>query len=58
LVLGSKVDAFRDASGPNPVEQYLAALGNCLSVGYVAGLTMKGVKVNSVKIKLDGTVNA
>src|ERR1044071_471667 len=32
-------------TGPNPVEQVLAALGNCLAIGYAAHATVAGVKI-------------
>jgi len=44
-------------TGPNPVEQVLAALGNCLAVGYAAGATMAGIKLNSMSIKVDGDLD-
>ncbi|MCF6321206.1 MAG: OsmC family protein [Rhizobiaceae bacterium] len=44
-------------TGPNPVEQVLAALGNCLAVGYAAGATMAGIKLNNLSIKVDGDLD-
>ena len=37
-------------TGPNPVEQVLAALGTCLAVGYAANATAAESKVRSVRI--------
>ena len=44
-------------TGPNPVEQVLAALGNCLAVGYAANATAAGIKINSLSINLDGDID-
>lgn len=44
-------------SGPNPVEQLLAALGNCLAVGYAANATAAGIKINTMRIDLEGKLD-
>lgn len=44
-------------AGPNPAEQLLAALGNCLAVGYAANATAAGIKLNGMKIKIDGDLD-
>lgn len=44
-------------SGPNPVEQILAAYGNCLAVGYVANATMAGIEINNLSIELEGDLD-
>jgi uncharacterized OsmC-like protein len=41
-------------TAPNPVEQLLAALGNCLAVGYAANATAAGVEINDLRIELEG----
>jgi len=43
--------------GPNPVEQVLAALGNCLAVGYAANATAAGIKINDLSINLEGDLD-
>lgn len=40
-------------TGPNPVEQVLAALGNCLAVGYAANATAAGIKLSDLTIELE-----
>jgi len=40
-------------TGPNPVEQVLAALGNCLAVGYAANATAAGITINALNIDLE-----
>lgn len=42
---------------PNPVEQLLAALGNCLAVGYAANATVAGIELRDVQIDLQGDVD-
>lgn len=44
-------------SGPNPVEQVLAALGNCLAVGYAANATAAGIELRGVKISVEGDLD-
>jgi hypothetical protein len=44
-------------TAPNPVEQLLAALGNCLAVGYAANATAAGVAINDLRIELEGDLD-
>lgn len=44
-------------TAPNPVEQLLAALGNCLAVGYAAGATARGIALNEIIIDIDGDLD-
>jgi uncharacterized OsmC-like protein len=44
-------------TAPNPVEQLLAALGNCLAVGYAANATAAGIELTELRIELDGDLN-
>ena len=44
-------------TGPNPVEQVLAALGNCLAVGYAANATAAGITINALNIELEGNLD-
>jgi uncharacterized OsmC-like protein len=46
-----------DDTAPNPVEQVLGALGNCLAVGYAANATAAGVEINDLKIELSGDLD-
>lgn len=41
----------------NPVEQLLGALGNCLAVGYAAGATVAGIKLDDLRIDLKGDLD-
>jgi uncharacterized OsmC-like protein len=42
---------------PNPVEQLLASLGNCLAVGYAANASVAGIALRDVRIDLSGDVD-
>ena len=44
-------------SAPNPVEQLLAALGNCLAVGYAANASAAGIEINDLRIDLEGDLD-
>lgn len=44
-------------SAPNPVEQLLAALGNCLAVGYAANASAAGIAIRDLRIDLDGDLD-
>ncbi len=44
-------------TGPNPVEQILAALGNCLAVGYAANATVAGITINNLTIDVEGDLD-
>jgi uncharacterized OsmC-like protein len=42
---------------PNPVEQLLGALGNCLAVGYAANASVAGIEIRDLRIALDGDID-
>ncbi len=44
-------------TAPNPVEQLLAAFGNCLAVGYAANATAAGIEVKDLSIDLEGDLD-
>jgi uncharacterized OsmC-like protein len=44
-------------TAPNPVEQLLAALGNCLAVGYAANASAAGIEIRSLQIDLEGGID-
>jgi uncharacterized OsmC-like protein len=46
-----------DDSAPNPVEQLLGALGNCLAVGYAANATVAGIELRDLRIELQGDLD-
>lgn len=42
---------------PNPVEQLLCALGNCLAVGVAANATARGITVERLTISVEGDLD-
>jgi uncharacterized OsmC-like protein len=44
-------------TGPNPVEQVLGALGNCLAVGYAANATAAGITINDLTVDVEGDLD-
>ena len=44
-------------TAPNPVEQLLGALGNCLAVGYAANASAAGIAIDSLRIDVEGDLD-
>jgi uncharacterized OsmC-like protein len=44
-------------TAPNPVEQLLGALGNCLAVGYAANASVAGIELRALRIDLSGELD-
>lgn len=44
-------------TAPNPVEQLLSALGNCLVVGYAANATAAGIEIEDLTIDVEGDLD-
>lgn len=44
-------------TAPNPVEQLLGALGNCLAVGYAANASAAGIELRDLRIDLEGDLD-
>jgi uncharacterized OsmC-like protein len=44
-------------TAPNPVEQLLGALGNCLAVGYAANASAAGIELKDLRIELEGDLD-
>jgi uncharacterized OsmC-like protein len=44
-------------TAPNPVEQLLAARGNCLAVGYAANASVAGIEIKDLNIGLEGDID-
>ena len=42
---------------PNPVEQLLSSLGNCLAVGYAANASVAGITIRELRIDLEGDLD-
>ena len=44
-------------TAPNPQELLMSALNACMSVGYAANAAMMGIKIHSLEIETDGTLD-
>ena len=44
-------------TAPNPVEQLLSALGNCLAVGYAANASVAGIQLDELTVDLTGDID-
>jgi uncharacterized OsmC-like protein len=44
-------------TAPNPVEQLLGSLGNCLAVGYAANASVAGITIRELRIDLEGDLD-
>lgn len=44
-------------TAPNPQEYLMTALNACIMVGYVAGASVKGIRLESVEIETDGELD-
>ncbi len=44
-------------TAPNPVEQLLAALGNCLAVGYAANASAADIAIHQLEIDIEGDLD-
>ena len=44
-------------TAPNPVEQLLGVLGNCLAVGYAANASVAGIAIRDLRIELTGDLD-
>ena len=44
-------------TAPNPVEQLLGALGSCLAIGYAANATAAGIRIDDLRIDVEGDLN-
>ena len=44
-------------TAPNPVEQLIGALGSCLAIGYAANATVAGIRLDELRIDIEGELN-
>ena len=44
-------------TAPNPVEQILAALGNCIAVGYAANASARGIELLDLTVDVSGDLD-
>jgi putative redox protein len=57
LTIDEPVNLGGSDSGPNPVELVLAALATCQEITYRAYATALGIPLESVSVKLDGSLD-
>ncbi len=44
-------------TAPNPVEQLLAALGNCFVVGYAMNASVRGIEIRELSVEVEGDLD-
>lgn len=57
FVIGEPKELLGDDSFPTPQDFLLGGLAGCMMVGFVIGATQKGIKLESVKLKIEGDLN-
>src|SRR3954469_7148256 len=51
------VELLGENTAPNPQEMLMTALNACITVGYVAGAAMKGIRLDKVEIQTSGQLD-
>lgn len=57
FVIGEPKELLGDDSFPTPQDFLLGGLAGCMMVGFVIGATQKGIKLESVELKIEGDLN-
>ena len=57
IVADEPCELLGSDSAPNPQELLMAAVNACMLVGYVAGASLKGIKLESVEIRTRGQLD-
>jgi uncharacterized OsmC-like protein len=57
IVADEPLELLGADSAPNPQELLMAAFNACISVGYVAGAALKGIRLDSLEIKTRGELD-
>lgn len=57
VVIDEPCHLFGTNTTPNPSEHVLAALGACLSVGYMANATAMGIPLEEIRLELEGDID-
>jgi uncharacterized OsmC-like protein len=57
IVVDEPCQLLGQDSAPNPQEMLMAAFNACIMVGYVAGASLKAIKLESVEIKTRGELD-
>ena len=57
IVADEPVELFGNDSSANPQELLMAAFNACMTVGYVAGASLKGIRLDSLEIRTRGQLD-
>jgi len=57
IVADEPTELLGSDSAPNPQELLMAAFNACITVGYVAGASVKGIKLDSLEIRTRGELD-
>ena len=57
IVADEPCELLGDDSAPNPQELLMAAFNACITVGYVAGASLKGINLEAVEIRTKGELD-
>jgi uncharacterized OsmC-like protein len=57
IVADEPCELLGSDGAPNPQELLMAAINACMMVGYVAGASLKGIKLDSLEIRTRGTLD-
>ncbi|HEV2569080.1 OsmC family protein [Sphingomonas sp.] len=57
ITVDEPVELFGTNTAPNPQELLMTAVNACMLVGYVAGASMRGIKLESVEIETKGELD-
>jgi len=57
IVADEPLELLGTNTAPNPQELLMAAVNACMMVGYVAGASLQGIKLDSVEIKTRGELD-
>ena len=57
IVIDEPVELLGQDSAANPQEALMAAVNACMTVGYVAGAALKGIKLEQLEIRTKGTLD-
>jgi uncharacterized OsmC-like protein len=57
IVADEPLQLLGNDAGPNPQELLMAALNACMTVGYVAGASLRGITIDSLEIRTTGDLD-
>jgi uncharacterized OsmC-like protein len=57
FTIGEPEELLGNNAHPTPQDYLLGGLAGCMMVGFVVGATQKGIKLESVELKIEGALN-